>query len=117
MVFLRKMVDKIGFKQQVENLMLHSDSNRGYSPASINETFLVSIWCGANRFFHTELTRHDQALKKYLGGSKHQIKTYTKDIFQNLHKQPISVLVITFIHGYLIRYNLIILHLIVIHRY
>lgn len=69
MVFLRQMLNKIGFKQQVENCssLPQSGSNRGYSPASIIEAFLVSIWCGANRFLHTEVTRHDQALKKIFG--------------------------------------------------
>jgi hypothetical protein len=66
MVFLRQMLDKIGFKTQVENCLdlPHPGSNRGYSPVSIIESFLVSIWCGANRFMHTEVTRHDGALKK-----------------------------------------------------
>lgn len=66
MVFLRKMLDKIGFKTQVEQC-LHlpqPGSNRGYSPKTIIESFLVSVWCGANRFMHTEVTRHDAALNK-----------------------------------------------------
>ena len=69
MVFLRQMLDKIGFKSQVANChdLPQPGSNRGYSPASIIETFLVSVWCGANRFMHTEVTRHDAALKKIFG--------------------------------------------------
>lgn len=38
-------------------------SNRGYHAITILESFIVSIWCGANRFLHTEVTRHDLALK------------------------------------------------------
>ncbi|MDX9883790.1 MAG: IS1380 family transposase [Prolixibacteraceae bacterium] len=69
MVFLRQMLDKIGFKSQIENCidLPQPRSNRGYSPVSIIESFLVSIWCGANRFMHTEVTRHDEALKKIFG--------------------------------------------------
>ena len=69
MVFLRQMLNKIGFKSQVENCidLPQPGSNRGYSPVSIIESFLVSIWCGANRFMHTEVTRHDEALKKIFG--------------------------------------------------
>jgi len=69
MVFLRQMLDKIGFKTQVESCLdlPQPGSNRGYLPISIIESFLVSIWCGANRFMHTELTRHDPALKKIFG--------------------------------------------------
>ena len=57
------------FKSQVENCidLPQPGSNRGYSPVSIIESFLVSIWCGANRFMHTEVTRHDEALKKIFG--------------------------------------------------
>ena len=69
MVFLCQKLDKIGFKMQVENCLdlPHPGSNKGYSPCSIIESFLVSIWCGANRFMHTEVTRHDEALKKIFG--------------------------------------------------
>lgn len=69
MVFLRQMLDKIGFKTRVESCLdlPQPGSNRGYLPISIIESFLVSIWCEANRFMHTELTRHDPALKKIIG--------------------------------------------------
>jgi hypothetical protein len=66
MVFMRQMLDKIGFRKVVtaqEDLPV-SGSNRGYSSTTIVEAFLVSIWCGANRFLHTEVTRHDAALSK-----------------------------------------------------
>ncbi|MDX9883763.1 MAG: IS1380 family transposase [Prolixibacteraceae bacterium] len=69
MVFLRQILDKTGFKAQVESFidLPQPGPNRGYSPVSIIESFLVSIWCGANRFMHTEVTRHDEALKKIFG--------------------------------------------------
>lgn len=66
MVFLKQMLDKIGFKQQIQNC---SDlplqySNRGHDIDVILESFITSIWCGANRFLHTEVTRSDRALGK-----------------------------------------------------
>jgi len=69
MVLLRKMLDQIGFKSQVEGChdLPQPGSNRGYTPLSILESFLVSIWCGANKFMHTEVTRHDEVLKKIFG--------------------------------------------------
>lgn len=69
MVLLRQMLDKIDFKSQVESCydLPQPGSNRGYSPLSIIESFLVSIWCGANRFLHTEVTRHDAVLKNIFG--------------------------------------------------
>ena len=66
MVFMRQMLDKIGFRKVVAGQvdLPVSGSNRGYSSTTIVEAFLVSIWCGANRFLHTEVTRHDAALSK-----------------------------------------------------
>ena len=69
MVLLRQMLEKIRFRKQVGACMdlPQPGSNRGYSPATIIESFLVSVWCGANRFMHTEITRHDAVLKKIFG--------------------------------------------------
>ena len=83
MVFLRQMLDKIGFKSQVEKCidLPQPGSNRGYSPVSIIELFLVSIWCGANRFMHTEVTRHDEALKKIFGWKRSPAQDVYKRYF------------------------------------
>ena len=66
MVFLKQMLQKIGFREVIDsNLDLpQSGSNRGYKTATIIEGFITSIWCGANRFLHTEVTRHDLTLGK-----------------------------------------------------
>jgi len=66
MVFLKQMMEKIGFRKLVENNsdLPVSGSNRGYNTSTIVEGFITSIWCGANRFLHTEVTRHDAALGK-----------------------------------------------------
>ena len=66
MVFLKQMLQKIGFRQLVEDNpdLPVSGSNRGYNTSTIVEGFITSIWCGANRFLHTEVTRHDAALGK-----------------------------------------------------
>ena len=66
MVFLKQMMEKIGFRKLVEDNpdLPVSGSNRGYKTATIIEGFITSIWCGANRFLHTEVTRHDAALSK-----------------------------------------------------
>ena len=64
MVFLKQMLDKIGFKEHIlkcEDLP-QPQSNRGHKVSTILEAFITSIWCGANRFMHTEVTRHDAAL-------------------------------------------------------
>ena len=66
MVFLKQMLQKIDFRKLVEENpdLPVSGSNRGYSTSTIVEGFITSIWCGANRFLHTEVTRHDAALGK-----------------------------------------------------
>lgn len=66
MVFLKQMLDKICFKEQIENsdVLPVQNSNRGHKISTLIESFIVSIWCGANRFMHTEITRSDRALSK-----------------------------------------------------
>ena len=66
MVFLKQMMQKIGFRDLVKNNpdLPVSGSNRGYDTFTIVEGFITSIWCGANRFLHTEVTRHDAVLGK-----------------------------------------------------
>ncbi|MDP3442135.1 MAG: IS1380 family transposase [Ignavibacteria bacterium] len=69
MVFLKQMLKKIGFRELIESNpdLPISGSNRGYKTSTIVEGFITSIWCGANRFLHTEVTRHDTALGKIFG--------------------------------------------------
>lgn len=64
MLFLKQMLDKIGFKTLIKNNidLPQPGSNRGYDVPTILESFIASVWCGANRFSHTEITRHDKAL-------------------------------------------------------
>lgn len=66
MLFLKKMMNKIGFRKLIEQNpdLPQSGSNRGYKTSTIIEGFITSIWCGANRFLHTEVTRHDLTLGK-----------------------------------------------------
>jgi hypothetical protein len=66
MVFLKQMLDKIGFRNHIESCkdLPEQYSNRGYEKTVILESFITSIWCGANRFLHTEIARSDKALAK-----------------------------------------------------
>jgi hypothetical protein len=72
MAFLKQMLDKMGFRALIENNpdLPTSGSNRGYPTSTIIESFITSIWCGANRFLHTEVTRHDAALCKLFDWDK-----------------------------------------------
>jgi hypothetical protein len=66
MIFLKRMTDKMGFRDVIKTCpsLPKSGSNRGYSAVDILETFFLSIWCGANKFIHTEITRSDETLGK-----------------------------------------------------
>jgi len=66
MVFLKQMLDKIGFQEQIKNcgVLLIPQSNNSYKKEVLLESFITSNWCGANRFLHSEITRCDKALGK-----------------------------------------------------
>ncbi len=67
--FLKQMLDKMEFSNVIDSCtsLPAPGSNRGYNPKVILESFITSIWCGANRFMHTELTRLDPALARIFG--------------------------------------------------
>jgi hypothetical protein len=69
MVFLRQFLDKMRFSEQVTSydFLPQPGSNRGYSPSVLLEAFVCSVWCGATKFIHTELTRSDRALSRIFG--------------------------------------------------
>lgn len=67
-ILLKKMLDRMGFDEQLDKLPLPSQgSNRGYEPKQLIKQFLTSVWCGANRFEHCEITRHDEVLRQCWG--------------------------------------------------
>lgn len=69
MALLKKMLEKIGFREAIAGCshLPQPGSNRGYDPKVILESFITGIWCGANRFMHTEQTRFDPALADIFG--------------------------------------------------
>ncbi|MBK7706110.1 MAG: transposase [Acidobacteria bacterium] len=66
LALVKQMLGKMGFREMVGRNpdLPRPGSNRGYDAATIIESFITSIWCGANRFLHSEVTRHDAALGK-----------------------------------------------------
>jgi hypothetical protein len=68
MGLMKRMLDCIGFDSAMEVCDLpQPGSNRGYSPTQLIVQFMLSVWCGANRFEHSEVTRHDPVLQKLFG--------------------------------------------------
>ena len=61
---LRKMLDTISMEEVLKELPLPAQgSNRGYSPIQLIENFWVSVWSGANKFEHLEVTRQDKVIQ------------------------------------------------------
>lgn len=68
MALMKKMLDRSGIDDLISALDLPAPgSNRGYKADQIIKSFLVSVWCGANRFMHTEVTRQDAVIRRIFG--------------------------------------------------
>ena len=63
LALLKRMLDGMGFKDALQSWQLpQPGSNRGYAPEQLIEQMIVSIWCGAARFAHADITRLDATL-------------------------------------------------------
>lgn len=63
MALMRRMLDHMGWDQALERAGLpQPGSNRGYAPEQLVGQFMLSVWCGANRFEHMEVSRYDSTL-------------------------------------------------------
>ena len=68
MIFMKKLLDRTGILTRLMSTDLPDQgSNRGYNPKQLITCLLVSIWCGANRFEHLEISRFDEVLRKIFG--------------------------------------------------
>ena len=68
MAIMKRMLDHLGFVAALSAAGLpQPGSNRGYRPEQLITQFMLSIWCGANRFEHGEVTRLDPVLKRVFG--------------------------------------------------
>ena len=68
MGLMKRMLNHIGFDSALRASGLPlPGSNRGYAPEHLILQFMLSVWCGANRFEHGEVTRHDPVLRRLFG--------------------------------------------------
>ena len=69
MVFLSEFLNKIRFREQVDTYLSLpiQGSNHNHNVGDLLEAFTASVWCGGNRFMHTEATRNDAALRTFFG--------------------------------------------------
>ena len=64
MALMKQMLDHLGFDQALATCGLpQPQSNRGYRPEQLITQFMLSIWCGANRFEH----RRSQSTAEHAG--------------------------------------------------
>lgn len=71
LALLKRMLDGMGFKGAVQSWDLpQPGSNRGYRPEQLIEQMIVSIWCGAARFAHADITRLDSTLVRLFDWGK-----------------------------------------------
>ena len=71
LALLKRMLDGMGFKEALQSWDLpQPGSNRGYRPEQLIEQMIVSIWCGAARFAHADITRLDSTLVRLFGWGK-----------------------------------------------
>ena len=97
MIFLKQMMDKMGFRAHLESFgdLPTQNSNRGHKVSTILESFITSVWCGVNRFMHTEITRSDHPLADIFDWEKapgqdaykRYFKKFTQSINLGLSKQ------------------------------
>ncbi|AYD46706.1 IS1380 family transposase [Arachidicoccus soli] len=67
-ILLQKMLEQMKFTHFLERTPLpQPGSNRGYDPVQIILQFIVSVWCGANRYEHLEVARFDGVLQQLFG--------------------------------------------------
>jgi hypothetical protein len=70
-ILMKKFLEKMKIMDQLEVLELPKQkSNRGYNPIQLIINFWVSIWCGASKFEHLEITRHDKIIQNIFGWKK-----------------------------------------------
>lgn len=68
MVLMKKLIEKTKINEVLGGLDLPKQkSNRGYNPIQLINNFWVSLWSGANRFEHLEVTRFDKVIQNIFG--------------------------------------------------
>ena len=71
MILMRQIIKGTGINEVLQEIGLPvQHSNRGYNLIQLINSFWVSIFSGANRFEHLEVTRHDHIIQKMFGYKK-----------------------------------------------
>ena len=71
LAILKNLMDQSGFLSKLAELPLPAQgSNRGHPPAQLITHFMASVWCGANRYAHLDVSRFDTTIQKLFGWKK-----------------------------------------------
>jgi hypothetical protein len=77
---VQEMLLRMKFRQALAASGLpEPQSNRGYDPITMMESFIVCVWIGGVRFAHTSLVRYDSALREIFGWKRvASVSTFTR---------------------------------------
>ena len=80
MRMFKEFLDKTGIREELRRSGLpEPQSNRGYDPVVMIESFWVSMWLGGMKFSHTAMVRFDDGLKAIFNwGRLPCVSTYTR---------------------------------------
>ena len=68
MALMKKALERCNIDGMIKILCIPAlGYNRGYKAEKIIKSFLVNVWCEANRFLHTEVTRQNAMIRKIFG--------------------------------------------------
>jgi len=71
MSLMKRFIDQTRIREFMIGLELpFPESNRGYNPIHIIESFWLSIWTGASRYIHCDWLRYDTVLHEIFGWDK-----------------------------------------------
>lgn len=68
MALMKQLIERTGINEALGEIEIPKQgSNRGYSPMQLINNFWVSLWSGANRYEHLEVTRQDRVIQQIFG--------------------------------------------------
>jgi len=101
-----KMLERMQFDQCLSGLDLpEKGSNRGYKPDQLVKQFMTSVWCGANRFEHTEVTRQDEVIRQFWNFKRMEVTNRFNGFLTNLIGLPTNGYLVICIHGFLVIFD------------
>lgn len=97
MVLMKKLIERTGINEELARISLPSQgSNRGFDPIQLINNFWVSIWSGASRYEHLEVTRQDPVIQNIFGWKRmagHKaFQRYFKKFSQATNQRVITAL-------------------------